>query len=229
MHLTLESVLEIEATINRQRATGDFQASLDYVDGWLQKAFGEDADDEDIGRLALVGVLASQKSGLLQDIEAAMLVIQEDDGGQRVQPALDPERRREFAEQAINWAQVAMAACQRALSLQQGNAAAPWASLIHHQLTNVRRGFLQASNSEARPLLAAHLPLVRHLFSLLWLRRDLAGAEDLLYLLAELEGKEQIKVTALSFYRELLGLDDARLEAGGLPRAEIAQALPDWE
>lgn len=229
MHLTLESIMDLEATINQQRATGDFQAGLGFLDGWLQQAFTDDGETENIERIALVAVLASQKASLLLDIESALLVIQEEDGQQRVQPALDPSRRREFAEQSINWFQVAMAACQRGMGKLQADPGSPWIRLLHHQLVAVRRGFLQASNGEARDLLIGHLTLIRHLFSLLWLGRDLAGAEDLLYLLSELEGRDKLQVTAHTFYAELSRLDDAHLEAGGLSRAEIEQAKSDWD
>jgi hypothetical protein len=228
MHLTLESILELEARISKQRGEGEFQPALTFLDEWLQQAFKGDGDPENLEHLALVAVLASQKAALLLEIASAMLVIGDADGGERVQPALDPQRRKDFAEQALNWFQVAMSACQRALGMTRDNPGSPWNHLVHHQLANIRRGFLQASEGESRATLTMHLPAIRHLFSLLWLGQDLAGAEDLLYLLADLEGRDRLAVTALTFYEELLKLDDARLEAGGLPRAEIVQALPDW-
>lgn len=58
---------------------------------------------------------------------------------------------------------------------------------------------------------------------------DYAAAENALFEWLELapEAHERVKLQGEAFYRELERLEDAELEAGGLPRAELAEGRAD--
>ncbi len=228
MQPSLQSIMNLETELDQLRASADYQPALNTLDEHLKLVFNDDGADETIERLAMVAMLAAQKASLLQEISHLQLVNGNQDGEAQPLPALDPQRRQEFTEQSLNWFQVAMAAGQRALSLNQYHHEIAWNRLLRRQLSTIRRGFLQASQGNSQDELLRHLPIIRHLFSLLWLQGELAGAEDLLYLLAELEGRPAVMVTARTFYQELQKLSDSQLEQGGLPREEIRQALQDW-
>lgn len=55
-------------------------------------------------------------------------------------------------------------------------------------------------------------------------------AEDVLFsMLDDLPGDAELLERGRAFYGRLLGLDDARLDAGGLPRAEVEAALAELD
>ena len=227
MQPRLEMILEMELEYEQLRQAGDWQSALPRLDQVLQKSFALNGDPPDnLADLSLVAMLAVQKGRLLQEITTVILVNGETG---ELSPTMPSERRQEFTEQSLNWLQIGLAATQKALAHTTAEPGSPWQRFLHHQLVAIRRGFLAVHSGDQAELLKRHLPLIRHLFSLLWMGGDLAGAEDLLYLLGEIEGMPEMKVTGQTFYQELLKLPDNQLEAGGLPRTEILAALADWD
>jgi hypothetical protein len=227
MSTTLDSVIALESGIDALHQSGDLQSALSRIDVNLAEVFGGNGENapEKLADLGLLGMLAVHKGRLLQEVTA--LLLRHEDTGE-TEAILDPDRRQEFVAQAFGWFQIGVAAIQRGMSQAQPGGDTAWRQLLHRQLAIVRQACLALSATDSRDQLDGQRSFIRHLFSLLWLCDDFAGAEDLLYLLADLEGKAEVLVTGQTFYQEILKLNDERLAAGGLPRPEILAALADW-
>ena len=172
MHPSLETILELELNLDQLRQAGDWQTALPRIDTHLQEAFGENGNPPDhLADLCLVGMLAVQKAQLLQELTGVILINGETG---ELTPAMASERQQEFVGQSLNWFQIGLAACQRGIARLPEEPGSPWHRFLHHQLTEIRRGFLAISAGESASQLKNHLSLIRHLFSLLWMGSDLS-------------------------------------------------------
>jgi hypothetical protein len=69
--------------------------------------------------------------------------------------------------------------------------------------------------------------VLRRLVNYFEARGQFAKAEDLLFVWLE-SGDTNARAQGRAFYERLLAVDDAELERGGLPRAEVEQGKREW-
>ena len=226
---------ELSAELTALRHAQDYSGAFALIDRELPTVFGDHNLPDDLADLLLLNLLAGRKASLMREICGGELI---DAQGEHAGWAVSADQREDVVEQILGWYQLALAASGRLLGSATAQSIIQARLILGSELTAMRQDFLgweeqTGPGGQALPPLPAQLGQV--LFSQLWSIGDYAGAEDLLFLVrdllmaAEVAGGEQgTKDVATQFYSHLLGLSDAQLEGGGLPRAEIQSAMAEF-
>lgn len=226
---------EIAAELTARRQAQDYAGAFALIDRELPAVFADHSLPESAGELLYLSLLAGRKASLMLEICGGELI---DAQGEPAGWAVPEEQREDVIEQILGWYQLALAASGQMLGKSDPHAIIAARAILAMELSLLRQDFL-AWGEQTGPggRLLSPLPpqMGQILFSQLWGIGDYAGAEDLLFLVKDLlteagvpGGEQGTKDVASQFYSQLLGLSDAHLEAGGLPRSEIQSAMAEF-
>jgi len=226
---------DLPSELTALRLQGDYNAAFARIDRELSAVFVDHSLPERPADLLMMVVLAGRKASLLREISGGEMV---DAEGNHAGWAVGEDQREEVVQQVLGWYQLALASSGRLIGTAGSLEVGLSREILIPELSALRQDFLGWENQpgpggQALPPLPVQLPQI--LFSQLWSIGYFSGAEDLLFLVRDLladDGADPAghgtRDVARQFYAQLQGLSDAQLEAGGLPRSELAAALAEF-
>ena len=230
-----EFFTELSAALTALSASGNYNDAFARIERELSAVFIDHNLPEAAGDLAILHLLAGRKASMLREVAGAELV---DAQGNHAGWAVGEDQRENVVGQITGYYQLSLAASGRMLTIATREDMAQFRDYLVTELARFHHEFLgweEQNGPGGLPLPPLPVELAQVLFSQHWSIGEYAKAEDLLFMVRDrlqesgpANAAAATQQVASQFYEFLTGLTDKQLEAGGLPREELADAMAEF-